>query len=242
MREPAAPHPSRREFLFQLSKLSAAGALTGCLGGAVVASSARPAGADTALDIQILQTASALEAVAVSTYRALLELDFVKRASPALILFLETTANQHNEHGMAFRAQTAALGGTQQDTPHPSVQQVVDGALPGVTDELEAVQLAERIETIATHTFLDAVTRLDDRVSRQLAASIMGVESQHAAMLRVAATILAADAPDLLAIPVNPAAVPSAVGSVAHPDAIERPAEALAPTSGAPAPDPGSGE
>lgn len=208
--------------------------MTTCVGGALVGAAAPPAAADTALDIQILQTASALEAVAASTYRAILELDFIKRASPSLILFLQTTANQHGEHAAAFRAQTAALGGAQQESPHSDVQQIVDAAREGLTDELTVVQLAEQIETIATHTFLDATAQLDDAVSRQLAATIMGVESQHAAMLRVAAAILAADAPDLVAIPVNAAALPSAVGSVATPDAVERPKNALKAASGVP--------
>ena len=226
---------SRRAFLGRVPPAVAGGVVTAGVGSALLGLSPRPAGADTALDVQILQTASALESVLVATYQSLLNLDFVKRASPALILFLETTSNQHGEHGMAFRAQTAALGGVQQEAPHPSVQQMVNSALPGLTDELTVVQLAEQLETIATHTFLDGTAQLDDGVARQLMATIMGVESQHAAMLRVAATIIAADAPELIAIPVNPAAVPSAVGSVATPDAIERTSQALKPASGVPA-------
>ena len=235
MRELDAPAASRREFLSRLSKVTAGGVIAGCISGVLPGSDARPAAADTPLDIQILQTASALEAAMVAAYQQVLALDFVKRAPPSLLLFLETTSNQHVEHAMAFRAQTAALGGAQQEGPHPSVAQMVEGVLPGARETLQVVQLAEQIETIATHTFLDAAARLDDAVSRQLMATIMGVESQHAAMLRVAATIVAADAPELVAIPVNPAALPSAVGSVATPDAIERTDKALQPDSGVPA-------
>lgn len=221
---------SRRRFL---ASGLAAGLFAGSVGSAMAAIAARPAAADTPLDIQILQTAASLEAVAVSTYQAALGLNFVKSSVPAFLLFLQTTSNQHGEHGMAFRAQTAALGGPEQTAPHPGVQEIVTAAQPDLTDELKVVQLAEQIETIATHTFLDAIAQLDDTVSRQLMATIMGVESQHAGILRVLATLLAGESPELIAIPVNPAALPSAVGSVATPDAVEPTAGAVKPDSGA---------
>lgn len=221
---------SRRSFL---ASGLAAGLFAGAAGSALATIVARPAAADTPLDIQILQTAASVEAVAVSTYQAALGLNFVKSSVPAFLLFLQTTSNQHGEHGMAFRAQTAALGGPEQTAPHPGVQQIVTAAQPDLTDELKVVQLAEQIETIATHTFLDAVAQLDDTVSRQLMATIMGVESQHAGMLRAFATLLAAESQELIAIPVNPAALPSALGSVATPDAVEPTASAVKPDSGA---------
>lgn len=226
---------SRRRFL---ASGLAAGLFAGSAGGALATMLARPAAADTPLDIQILQTAASLEAVAVSTYQAALGLNFIKSSAPSLLLFLQTTSNQHGEHGMAFRAQTAALGAPEQTAPHPGVQQIVTAALPDLTDELKVVQLAEQIETIATHTFLDGIAQLDDTVSRQLMATIMGVESQHAGMLRALAALLAADSPELIAIPVNPAALPSAMGSVATPDAVEPTASAVKPDSGAVVPPP----
>lgn len=221
---------SRRRFL---ASGLAAGLFAGSMGSALAALVARPAAADTPLDIQILQTAASLETVAVSMYQAALELSVIKSSPPALLLFLQTTSNQHGEHGVAFRAQTSALGGPEQTAPHPDVQAMVAAALPGLTDELQVVQLAEQIETIATQTFLDGMAQLDDDVSRQLMATIMGVESQHAGMLRVLATLLAADSPELITTPVNPAALPSAIGSVATTDALEPTSKAVKLDSGA---------
>ena len=226
---------SRRRFL---ATGVAAGLFAGSVGGALATIVARPAAADTPLDIQILQTAASLEAVALSAYQSALGLNFVKSSVPSLLLFLQTTSNQHGEHGIAFRAQTAALGGAEQTAPHPAVQQIVTTALPDLTDELKVVQLVEQIETIATQTYLDAIAQLDDTVSRQLMATVMGVESQHAGPLRAVATLLAAESPELIAIPVNPAAWPSAVGSVAPPDAVEPTATAVKPESGAVGPPP----
>ena len=228
----------RRRFL---TSGVAAGVAAGCCGGALAALAARPAGADTALDVQILQTATALETVAVSTYQAALGMDFVKRAEGSFLLFLQTTANQHAEHAASFRAQTKALGGAEQGAPHPAVQQLVNDALPGLTDSLKVVQLAEQIETIATQTYLAATAQLDDAVSRQLVATIMGVESQHAGMLRAMAALLSADSPELIAVPVNPAALPSAVGSVATFDAVEPTSKAVNADSAAVASAPAGG-
>lgn len=218
-----------------------AGVAVGCCGGALATLAAVPAGADTALDIQILQTGAALEAALVSSYQAVLELEFIKSSEGSLSLFLQTTSNQHVEHGIAFRAQTKALGGAEQTTPHPAVQQLVADALRGLTNGLKVVQLVEQVETIATHTYLDSIAQLDDDVSRQLMAAIMGVESQHAGMLRGIAALLGADAAELVSIPVNTTALPSAFGSVATVDAVEPTTQAVDAASGAVAASQGDG-
>ena len=57
----------------------------------------RPGGADEALDIQILQTASSLENLAVATYGAALELPFI-RGQAVVKTFAQTTMKQHGEH------------------------------------------------------------------------------------------------------------------------------------------------
>jgi hypothetical protein len=51
-------------------------------------------------------------------------------------------------------------------------------------------------------------------------ASIMGVEAQHVAILRAVQALLAAGAPQLVALPPNAAALPAAAGSVGFPDAF----------------------
>lgn len=218
-----------------------AGVAVGCCGGALATLAAVPAGADTELDIQILQTGAALEAALVSSYQAVLELEFIKSSEGSLSLFLQTTSNQHVEHGIAFRAQNKALGGAEQTTPHPAVQQLVADALRGLTNGLKVVQLVEQVETIATHTYLDSIAQLDDDVSRQLMAAIMGVESQHAGMLRGIAALLGADAAELVSIPVNTTALPSAFGSVATVDAVEPTTQAVDAASGAVAASQGDG-
>lgn len=221
---------TRRRFL---TSGLAAGLFAGPLGGMLAAVSAQPATADTALDIQILQTAAALEAVSVSTYQAALELGFIKRAEGSLVLFLQTTSSQHAEHAIAFRARIAALGGAAQEAPHPEVQQMVTAALGDLTTELKVVQLVEQVETIATHTYLNSIAQLDDDVSRQLMATIMGVESQHAGLWRGVGALLSAGLPELVTVPVNVNELPLAFGSVATVAAVEPITEAVELDSGA---------
>ena len=217
----------------QPSPLSRRSLLAGSVGAAVGALVANPAAADTALDLQILQTASALELAKTAAYQRILELDSVKGANKVLTTFLEVTRNQHGEHAAAFRAQTTALGGTEQGAPHPGIQTIVDEALAGRTNLLGAVRLAEQLETIATQTYLENAAQLDDPVAKQLMVSVMGVESQHAAIHRVMAALISAGSPELIAMPVNPAELPAAAGSVATPDAIESTTQTVAADSGA---------
>lgn len=216
--------------------------LAGSVGTAVTALVTRPAAADTSRDIEILQTASALELTKTAAYQAVLDLAVIRNGNRVLVTFAETARNQHGEHAAAFRAQTAALGGPEQGGVHPGVQGIVDEALPGITTALGAVRLLEELETIATQTYLEKIAQLDDSVSRQLMASVMGVESQHAAMHRAMAALLSGGSEELIALPVNAAELPAALASVATPDAVEPTTHAVAPDSGAVTPSGDQGE
>lgn len=75
---------------------------------------ARPAGAQEDVAVQIFQTASSLENLAVQTYGAALGLPFIGD-NPVIQTFAETTMQQHDEHGAAFKEVTADLGGKRQE-------------------------------------------------------------------------------------------------------------------------------
>ena len=82
----AAFNDSRRELLGGFGRgagrIGGRGLLAGGIGAALAALLAAPASADKALDIQILQTASSLEVLAVATYGAALTLPFIKDGNP----------------------------------------------------------------------------------------------------------------------------------------------------------------
>lgn len=209
--------------------------LPGGIAAAVTTLLAKPARADQALDVQILQTASSLEVLAVATYGAALGLDFIKSGNPVVVTFAQTTMSQHDEHKKAFQAQTKTLGGMEQTNPSPKFLPVVEQAKPTLKAPLDVVTLAEALETIATQTYLNNLTLLDDATTKGLMASVMGVETQHAATLRAVKALLEGGAPELIKIPIgaDAAKLPAAAGSVAFPEAFEPVTTIAEPETGA---------
>ena len=215
--------------------LAARGLLGGGFGAMLAGLFATPAHADEALDIQILQTASSLEVLAVATYGAALTLDFIKSGNPVVIKFAQTTMMQHDEHKKAFQSQTKALGGKEQTAPNAKFKPIVDAAVPTLKAPLDVVNLAETLETVATQTYLMNTTQLEDTASLRVMASVMGVETQHAAVLRAVKALLMGGAPQLIKIPIgaDAAKLPAAAGSVAFPEAFEPVTNAAGADTGA---------
>lgn len=225
---------SRRGLLARLGLAGGGVAVAGTgIGGALAALLSRPASADTSLDVQILQTASSLEKLAVATYGAALTLPFIKSGNAVVIKFAETTMSQHDEHKKAFQAQTTKLGGKAQDTPNPKYAPIVEAAKPNLKSPLDVVKLAATLETVARDTYLADLAMYTDTTARFLMATVMGVETQHLATLRAVQALLEANAPTLIAIPVDASKLPSAAGSVGFPEAIPKGAMASPPSEGA---------
>jgi len=209
------------------------GRLAGGIGAAIAALLTAPAAADTNLDIQILQTATSLEILAVSTYGTALTRPFFSSSSPAIIRFAQETMQQHDEHRRAFQAQTKALGGKVQNRPNPNYAAQVDRASPILTAPVQVTKLAAILEQAATDTYLAALSLLTDTRTKALMASVMGVEAQHLAILRAVSALFDAGRPDLIAIPVNAGELPATACSVAFPDALEGTTMASPPSEGA---------
>lgn len=208
--------------------------LGGGIGAAMAGLLARPAVADQALDVQILQTASGLERLAVNTYAAALALPFIKSGNAVVVKFAQTTMMQHDEHRKAFQAQTTTLGGKAQDAPNAKNSAVVVQVTPTLKAPLDVVNLAATLETVARDTYLSDLSQFSDTKSKSLMASVMGVETQHLATLRAVAALLKADAPQLIAIPVAVASLPAAAGSVSFSDGpFPMPTMASLPSEGA---------
>jgi rubrerythrin len=226
----------RRDLLARTSKMLAAGGLlsTG-VGAGLISVLATPAYADKPTDIQMLQTATSLELLAVATYEAALGLPFISGGNAVVKKFAETTKTQHAEHGKSFAAQTKTLGGKEQTSPNAKYLAVVESTKPTLKAPADVVKLAMALEQVATETYLKDTTVLDDADSKALFASVMGVECQHLAVLRAVDALLAAgDAgAALIAIPTDAAALPAAAGSVAFPEAIPGVGMASPPAEGA---------
>jgi rubrerythrin len=216
---------------FGLGAFAGKGLLATGFGAALAALVASPVSAQEPVDVQILQTASSLETLAVATYTAALTLPFIS-GNATVKAFAETTMKQHADHNAAFQAQTKALGGTEQTEPNPKYNKVVEDAMPGLTDAMKVVELAMALEQVATQTYVNNMTLLDDAEVKKIMASVMGVEAQHLAVLRAVGALLGG-APELIKIPTEPAKLPAAAGSVAFPEPFEGTEMASPPEEGA---------
>lgn len=212
--------------------LASSGLLATAFGQRVAAIVQQPAQAGTPVDIQIFQTASSLENLAVATYGQALQLPFIQE-NAVIKTFAETTMRQHAEHGAAFKAQTEALGGTRQDGTNPKYTPIVEQAAPTLTDALAVATLAATLEEVAADTYLANLALLSDGNKRLLMGSVLGVETQHLATLRAVIALIEGGAPQLVAIPTDLAALPAAAGSVSFPAALEEPQLASPPAEGA---------
>jgi hypothetical protein len=231
----AAFNQGRRSFAKKLglAALVSRGVMASGFASALAAVITKPVFADNNLDVQILQTASSLEILAVATYGAALTLPFIANGNAVVKTFAMTTMNQHDQHRQAFQAQTSALGGKVQTNPDPKYAPVVDQAKPTLQTPADVVKLAMTLEQVATDTYLSDLSMFSDTKSKQIMSSVMGVECQHLATLRAVGALLAANVPDLIAIPTDVSKLPAAAGSVSFPQPLEGTALASPPQEGA---------
>jgi hypothetical protein len=215
--DPATRRTTLLRGLPKTGVLAAAG-----LGTAMAALIASPAFADKTMDVQMLQTAASIENLAVATYDTALTLDFIGGASANGVVkaFVQKTKEQHQQHAEAFNAAVTRLGGKAQDQPDPVLLGVVNNAKPSLTGPAQVVDLAIELEDGAAQTYVANTGTYTNKNARTVAASIMGVEAQHVAILNAVKALLAGGAADLIALPPDAAQLPAAAGSVGFPNAF----------------------
>ena len=189
-------------------------------GGALLALMARPAFADQTADVQMLQTATSIEILAIATYDAALGLPFAGSLPKVVQTFATTTKKQHMDHQAAFSAAVTALKGKPQTNPDPVLLDVVNKAKPGLTGPVPLVELAITLEMGAAETYVAFVTSLSDKSARDTTASIMGVEAQHVAVLNAVKALVGAGHPEYITLPPPLDKLPAAAGSVGFPNSF----------------------
>jgi len=197
--------------------------------------------ASSGTDVQVLQTASSIEVLAVSTYKTALSLPYIggSAANPVIKAFATTTMAQHADHLAAFQAATTALGGKKQSSPDPAFVPVVDKAVTAITKAtptqgtLLVVALALELENIAAETYVNNMSLLTSANAKKVTASVMGVEAQHVAILNAVQALLKAGAGADITLPPPVAKLPAAAGSVGFPNAFYPVSSAAPATQGA---------
>ncbi|AUG75362.1 hypothetical protein CFP65_0395 [Kitasatospora sp. MMS16-BH015] len=183
------------------------------------ADTASPSGS-MADDIMALQTAASIENLAVSVYQTAATLPFIKDGNKTVAAFIAKTTTQHQAHAQAFNAAATKAGGKAQNDPDPKYKAVVDQTLPTIKTPADVVKLAITLEDVAAQTYTKNVSQVSTADLRKLFASVAPVEAQHRATLLAVQALLAGNAADLITIPVDPAKLPAAAGSVGFPDAF----------------------
>jgi rubrerythrin len=200
-----------------------------------------PAFASSGTDVQVLQTASSIEVLAVSTYKTALGLPYIGGGSANKVIkaFATTTMGQHADHLAAFQSATTSLGGAKQDKPDPAFVPVVGRAVTAITKAsgsqgaLLVVGLALELENIAAETYVNNMSLLTDANAKKVTASIMGVEAQHVAILLAVQALLKAGASADISLPPPAAKLPAAAGSVGFPNAFYPTSNAAPASQGA---------
>lgn len=196
---------------------------------------AAPAGADQALDVQILQTSASIENAAVSVYQTILALPLLSgpTASAALASLLVAARNHHADHARAFNEAVGTLGGKAQTAPNPALDQIVRER-PGLSDVAAVLDLAVTLETAAAQTYQNSVAVIEDLNARKLSASIAGVEAQHLSVFLLARAVVGAGTPDLISLdPGGTGRLPPQAGGAGFPDTFSKVDQARAAEEGA---------
>lgn len=212
------------------------GVLAGAAGAAALWGTSRALAASasaSADDVMALQTAASIENLAVSVYQSAAALPFIKDGNKTVAAFITKTTAQHQAHAQAFNSAATQAGGKAQNQPDPKYKTVVDQALPTIKGPADVVKLAITLEDVAAQTYTKNVSQVSSPELRKLFASVAPVEAQHRAVLLAVQALLAGNAADLIAIPVDPAKLPAAAGSVGFPDAFYKTENASPITEGA---------
>ena len=136
-----------------------------------------PAGAEELTDVDIAAFAESVELATVEAYKAAAGSG---KLQPAMIKVGTTFAGHHAEHAQAF---AGASGGKATGKPNPKLLEAVGGQLQGAADQAAILAIAYDLENAAAATYLFALGALKSEAALALTASILPVESQHAAVL-----------------------------------------------------------
>lgn len=183
--------PDRREILRMGLLGAGAGALSLALGSTNVLAQTKNMKPDPKNDIELINGAIRLEQKAINTYQAAADNKLLPTRA-----FLDVAlqfAADHTAHREALKraisgAFRATPAGTENLGTFPIPQKVLKGT------ETDVIRYALTLEMIASKAYLDYVTnKLTTDEAKDLAATILPVENQHAAIYRAVLMVVLKD-------------------------------------------------
>ncbi|PVY58338.1 MULTISPECIES: ferritin-like domain-containing protein [unclassified Simplicispira] len=183
MKNPSIYVPSQALFLSRRRAMSASGAAVlsasavALLGGRdALAAGAKVSAQELEADVRILNTALGAELEAVAAYQVGAESGLLSKAVlPVAVAF----QGHHKEHAAAIASTVQKLGGK------PVVaKEKYQFPVEKLKVEADVLRFAAGLERGAISAYLGAVPLFADRALAQVAASILGDEAMHWAVLR----------------------------------------------------------
>lgn len=171
IRQPDA-RDARRAFLGK-SGVMLSGAAVALMAGHEALAKGKPSDAS---DVRILNTALGAELEAIAAYQVGAESGLLKK--PALDLAL-TFQGHHKEHAELLSKTIKTLGGSPVES-----KKVYTFPTDKLKSEMDVLQFAAMLEKGAVSAYLGAVPVFDNRDLAKAAASILGDEAMHWAVLR----------------------------------------------------------
>lgn len=169
---------ARRRALLSGAATLSAGAVALLGGRPALAAAAKPSAGQTEADVRILNTALGAEQEAVAAYQAGAESGLLAKDVLATALAFQ---GHHKEHAAALAATVEKLGGKA-----AAAKARYDFPLAQLKSQADVLRFAAGLERGAISAYLGAVPLFADRALAQVAASILGDEAMHWAVLRQA--------------------------------------------------------
>ena len=183
MKSPSIYVPSQALFLSRRRAMSASGAAVlsasavALLGGRdALAAGAKVSAQELEADVRILNTALGAELEAVAAYQVGAESGLLSKAVlPVAVAF----QGHHKEHAAAIASAVQKLGGKP-----VAAKEKYQFPVEKLKVEADVLRFAAGLERGAISAYLGAVPLFADRALAQVAASILGDEAMHWAVLR----------------------------------------------------------
>ena len=172
------PNPRRRAFVARTGWMLSGGAVALLAGRDALAAQKKSAADATASDVHILNTALAAEHQGVAAYQVGAQSGLLEK--PVLELALQFQGH-HKSHADLLAATVKKLGGTPAEP-----KRAYDFPVAQLRTQADVLRFAAGLEQGAVTAYLGAVPILDDRELARAAASILGDEAMHLAVLRYA--------------------------------------------------------
>lgn len=172
------------------------------------------------LDVQVLQTAAALENLAVTSYTSAASMPFVAAGSAGLRALIARNLAHHTAHAQAFNQAVANAGGAQQHAVDARYAASVGRLLAGMKDPSSLAVLLNELEGIIAQTCTRYASLATRGALRSLLVNVASVEAQHGAELLIIRTLLDSGHPEPGASAADARALPAAAGAAGIPQVV----------------------